>query len=319
LVVSALLVVVEPALAQMRTVTIGVIGKIESNPVFQASYAGARLAAKEAGQKFGVQVTIDWQTPKTESAAEQAATVRRLAKSGVSGIAISATDAVSITPAIDEAIESGIAVVCFDSDAPKSKRLAYIGVDDVEFGRAIMRQLSDAMGGQGTVAILAGNQQSLNLRLRLQGIKEEAAQHPKLLISPELTFEHAQTYEPAIEIINRTLRTRKDVDGWAFIGSWPLQRKNSLSWAPGTIKAVAGNAVPEELAYVKSGHVQSLVGVNAFQLGYSSVIVLLDKAVNGVPPQRTLIQAPLVRVDRSNVDEWELNWKKWLLREALNR
>lgn len=316
---SLLIAVAAPAVSQTRTVTIGVIGKIESNPVFQAAYAGSRLAAKEIGQKFGVQVAIEWRTPVAESAAEQAATVRRFVKDHVEGIAIAATDAVSLTPAIDEAVAAGIPVVCYDSDAPKSKRMAYVGVDDVEFGRAILRQLASEMPEGGSVAILAGNQHSLNLKLRLQGIREEAERHPGLKLSPELIFEHEQMPDPAIEVINRAMRARKDIAGWGFIGSWPLQRKNSLPWAAGTIKAVAGNAVPEELAYVKSGHVQSLVGVNAFQLGYSAVTLLIDKAVNGTSPQKTILQAPLVKVDKTNVEEWEINWKKWLLREALNR
>jgi ribose transport system substrate-binding protein len=287
--------------------------------VFQAAYAGSRLAAKEIGQKFGVHVAIEWKTPATESAAEQAATVRRFIKDRVDGIAVAATDAASLSPAIDEAVAAGIPVVCYDSDAPKSKRMAYVGVDDVEFGRAIIRQLAGEMPEGGTIAVLAGNQHSLNLKLRLQGIREEAERHPGLKLSSDLIFEHEQLPDPAIEVINRTMRSRKDVDGWAIIGSWPLQKKNSLPWTAGSIKAVAGNAVPEELAYVKSGHVQSLVGVNAFQLGYSAVTLLIDKTVNGTNPQKTSLQAPLVKVDKTNVEEWEINWKKWVLREALNR
>jgi hypothetical protein len=38
-----------------------------------------------------------------------------------------------------------------------------------------------------------------------------------------------------------------------------------LKWNPGEIKVIAGNAIPAELEYVKSGHVQSLVDVNCFQ------------------------------------------------------
>lgn len=319
LVVLTLLSPVASISAQTRTVTIGVIGKIESNPVYQAAHAGARLAAKEVGQKFGANVTIAWRTPATESAAQQAAIVRGFIKERVDGIAVAASEAVSLSPVIDEAAAAGIPVVCYDSDAPKSKRIAYVGVDDIEFGRAILRQLAEAMNQRGTVAILAGNQQALNLQLRLKGIREEAARYPNMQLTNDLTFEHEQLPSAVVEILTRITKTRKDVDGWASIGSWPLQRANSIPWEAGTVKLVAGNAVPEELAYVKSGHVQSLVGVNAFQLGYNAVTVLLDKIVNGVAPQRSILHAPLVKVDRSNVEEWEINWKKWLLREALNR
>jgi len=43
-----------------------------------------------------------------------------------------------------------------------------------------------------------------------------------------------------------------------------LQTKNNLKWSPGEIKVTAGNVVPAELEYVKSGYVQGLGGVNCF-------------------------------------------------------
>jgi len=39
-----------------KNITIGFIGKSQSNPVFVAAYAGARVAAKEAGAKYNVEV-----------------------------------------------------------------------------------------------------------------------------------------------------------------------------------------------------------------------------------------------------------------------
>ena len=58
-----------------KNITIGIIGKSKSNPVFIAAYSGARVAAKEIGAKYGVTVTIDWQTPQTENPQEQAQAV----------------------------------------------------------------------------------------------------------------------------------------------------------------------------------------------------------------------------------------------------
>ena len=68
-----------------KKITIGVIGKSESNPVFLAAYAGARVAAKEIGAKYGVEVVIDWQTPENENSQEQAQAVDQLSRSGAAG------------------------------------------------------------------------------------------------------------------------------------------------------------------------------------------------------------------------------------------
>ena len=62
-----------------KKITIGLVAKSQSNPVFQAAYAGAKDAARELGEKPGVEVTIDWQTPAAEDAQKQAAAVEQLA------------------------------------------------------------------------------------------------------------------------------------------------------------------------------------------------------------------------------------------------
>src|SRR3954452_2092760 len=115
--------------AQQRKITIGIVAKSQSNPVFQAAHQGAKDAAKELGPKYGVEVEINIQTPPEEDAQKQAQAVEQLAISGVAGIAVSCSNANTLQPAIDKAVEKGIPVICFDSDSPQSKRFAYYGTD----------------------------------------------------------------------------------------------------------------------------------------------------------------------------------------------
>src|SRR5438105_1775752 len=108
------------SLAADKKITIGMVANSQSNPVFQAAYSGAKDAAKELGPKYGVEVTIDWQTPADEDAQKQAQAVEQLANGGVQAIAVSCSDANTVTPAINKAIDNGAVVMCFDSDAPRS-------------------------------------------------------------------------------------------------------------------------------------------------------------------------------------------------------
>ncbi len=71
----------------MKHITIGMIGKSRSNPVFVAANTGARVAAKEIGAKYGVEVNIDWQTPQGENPREQAQAIELLSRLGAAGIA----------------------------------------------------------------------------------------------------------------------------------------------------------------------------------------------------------------------------------------
>src|SRR5450432_215380 len=129
-----------------KKIVIGMVAKSQSNAVFQAAYSGALNAAKELGPKYGAEITIDWQTPPDEDAQKQAQAIEALTGSGVSGIAVSCSEARTVTPAIDKAVRRGIPVMCFDSDAPKSKRFAYYGTDDLVCGKEVMQYLAKAMG-----------------------------------------------------------------------------------------------------------------------------------------------------------------------------
>jgi ribose transport system substrate-binding protein len=300
-----------------QKITIGMIGKAGTSAVFIATYSGARLAAKELSAKYNVDIIIDWQTPNVENVQEQASAINRFSSSGVGGIAISCIDANYLTPVINKAVDQGTPVICFDSDAPKSKRFAYYGANDVEFGRMLLKELATEMKGKGSIAILAGNRNALNLQRRQQGIKDELTKYPHIALSPDNVYYNLEIPDIASETVARAQKKHPNIGGWIFIGSTVLQAKNSLKWSPGEIKVVAGNAVPAELEYVKSGYVQGLVGISCFQMGYKTIEILLEKIRSNHTPADPLMYIQLTPVSKENVEEWMLNWRKWLLKEAV--
>ena len=205
-----------------RTITIGLVAKSQGNAVFQAAYAGAKAAAKTLGEKHGVVVNIDWQTPPEENPQKQAEAIEQLARAGVPGIAVSCSDANTLTPTIDKAVELGSVVMCFDSDAPRSKRFAYFGTDDATCGALVMQELAAAMGEHGAIAILAGNQTAPNLQARVEGVKAELAKHPNMRLVDDGVIYHPETPEQAAEAMNREQSTHPEIEGWALVGGWPL-------------------------------------------------------------------------------------------------
>src|SRR3954449_1778276 len=88
--------------ADKKKITIGLVAKSQTNDVFQAAYAGAKDAAKELGDKYNADITIDWRTPTDEDAAKQAEAVEALGRANVQGIAVSCSNAETVTPAIDK-------------------------------------------------------------------------------------------------------------------------------------------------------------------------------------------------------------------------
>lgn len=290
--------------------TIGLVAKSQSNPVFQAARVGANDAAKELGAKNHVAIKIDWRTPNDEDSQKQAEAIEQLVLSGASGIAVSCSDANKLTDAINKAVDNGVPVATFDSDAPKSKRFVYYGTEDISCGKQVMDELAKVMNKQGVIAILAGNQNAPNLQKRVQGVREAAKAYPDIKIVD--AFYHKETPQDAAAKVEQVMQSNPQITGWAFIGGWPLFTDSALKWEPGTVKCVSVDALPAQLPYLRSGHVQELLMQQCYQWGYQSVEHLFNKLHAKKDPANVIDISPLVPVTKENVDEVAQQWKKWL-------
>ena len=305
----------QPAGAQAeekKKVLLGFVAKSLSNDVFQAAQVGAADAAKEMGPKYNADVQLEIRTPNDEDATKQAEAIEALARMGAQGIAVSCSEANTVTPSIDKAVSRGVQVMCFDSDAPNSKRFAYYGTDDKSCGERTVDVLAKAMGEKGTVAILAGNQSAPNLQNRVAGAKEALKKYPNMKLNEPGVFYHVETPEKAAEAVQQAQNANPSIQGWAMIGGWPLFTANALKWPAGSIKVVAVDALPAQLGYVKDGYVEALLAQDCYGWGTKSVEILLDKIIKNQSPPDVKVIDPLTLVTKENVDSYAENWKKWL-------
>ncbi|MDI1318767.1 MAG: substrate-binding domain-containing protein [bacterium] len=298
------------ASAAPRTIIIGVVAKSQGNPVFQAARVGAQDAAKELSAKLGLNIKIDWRTPNEEDAQKQAEAIEQLVLAGAEGLSVSCSDANKLTDAINHAVDSGVPVATFDSDAPASKRFVTYGVDDGQCGEQTMAELAKVMKGKGVVAILAGNPNAPNLQKRVAGAKKEAAKYPGITIRD--TYYHKETPQDAAAKVEQVMQANPDITGWAMIGGWPLFTENALKWAPGTVQCVAVDALPAQLAYIRSGHVPVLLAQQCYEWGHRTVELLIAKIVDHKKPPHVKEISALIPVTKENVDAFGQNWDKWL-------
>ncbi|HEY9155338.1 MAG TPA: substrate-binding domain-containing protein [Opitutaceae bacterium] len=293
-----------------RKITFGVVAKSQGNPVFQAARVGAEDAARDLSKKYNLDIKIDWRTPNEEDAQKQAEAIEQLTLAGAEGIAVSCSDANKLTDAINNAVDNGVPVACFDSDAPASKRFVIYGVDDEDCGRQTMAELAKVMHGKGVVAILAGSQNAPNLQKRVAGAKAEAAKYPGITIRD--VYYHKETAQDAAAKVEQVMQANPDINGWAMIGGWALFTDNALKWQPGTVACVSVDALLVELPYLKNGQVSVLLGQQSYEWGYQSIRHLVDKVVLKKDPPSVKDVSPLIRVTKDNVDEYAKNWDKWL-------
>ena len=300
-----------PAPVKKQQYTFALIAKNQGNPVFQAARIGAENAARDLSRKLGVSIKMQWQTPNEDDAQKQVDFLEQMVLQGVDGVSISCVIADTLTPAIDRAVQQGVAVMCFDSDAPHSKRFAFFGTDDFAAGQLIMRELVKDLGpGKHVVGLPGGNQNAANIQTRIRGALGEARKYPDITIKGP--YYSKETPQDAAAKVEEVQTANPDIDGWAMIGSWALFTDALLKWEPGRVKIVAMDALPAELPYVRQGVVARLFAQQTYQWGYRSIEILADKVILKKDPATVMEYSPLPLVDKSNVDQTEQDWKKWL-------
>jgi ribose transport system substrate-binding protein len=288
---------------------IAMIAKSSTNPIFLSARAGAESAAKEIRQRTGVITEIAWLTPETEDGQVQAQRIGQAVAEGANVVLTSCSDAAKVTPAIDDAVAHNVQVMTFDSDAPGSKRFAFLGVDDVKAGKSVVDELATQIEDAGSIAILAGNEKAPNLQKRVQGAIEAAKAHPKIKVVG--TFYHQETPQDAAAEVLRVQKANPKIKGWAMVGGWALFSDALLTALdPAKVKFVAIDALPVQLAYVQKGLAPVLLAQPTYDWGHESVRNIFDKvhAKKNIPE---IIPMDLFRVSSENLGTWARQLKRW--------
>ena len=290
--------------------TIALIAKSSTNPVFLSARTGAEAAARELSEARGVPIEISWLTPPQEDGQVQAQRVAQAVNEGADAILLSASDAGKVTGALSDAVARGVAVMTFDSDVPDSGRFAFYGVDDMETGRKVMEELAAQMGSEGgEIGILAGNQNAPNLQKRVQGVQAEAANHPNIKVAG--VFNHPETPQDAAAEVIRATNAYPNIRGWAMIGGWPLFTTALLDELdPARVKIVSVDALPAELPYVERGLAPVLLAQPTYMWGHVGVETIVKKLLDDEQvPER--IPMELVRVSKENLGDWARQLRDW--------
>lgn len=291
------------------TFRIAMIAKSSTNPVFLSARTGAEAAAAELSKTTGTRIVIDWLTPPQEDGAVQAQRIAQAVNEGANAILLSTSDAGKVTGAINTAVDRGVPVMMFDSDAPNSKRFSFYGGDDVAMGQQVMSELATQMGGKGKIAILAGNQNAPNLQKRVQGVKDEARKYPGMTILN--TFYHVETPQDAAAEVLRAQNAYPEIQGWAMIGGWALFTKALLTdLRADKVKIVSVDGLPAELPYVDTGLAPVLLAQPCYLWGDVGVRTIVDHVLSKkeVAP---FVKMDLVRVTKDNLGTWARQLKAW--------
>lgn len=220
--------------------------------------------------------------PDSSNAQEQIEIMEHLIAMNVDGIAIGPTDTSALVPAIDKAVEKGIKVITFESEAPGSKALAFIGTDNYKAGRHLGEVIGRNLRGKGKILILTGLSTQLSLNERVRGIEEYLKEK-----YPEITIADKQSSEgdpkKAVTITENMIQANPDFNaiigidataGPAAVSVWKAKGwKNDAAHL-----ILAFDDMPANLQGLRDGYVKALVAQRQASWGGQMIDTLNDLA-----------------------------------------
>ena len=273
---TAIATVLSGAHAADKPQVFAIVPKGINDPFF----ADVEKGGKEEAAKFGAQVLYTGSTQSDES--EQVQILRDLLTRGVNGIALSPVNADAVVGVIKSAFDKHIPVVTFDSDAPDSKRLAYIGTNNLAAGREAGKAFKAHLP-KGKIAVITGHLAAANHNDRVKGFYEivTGSDYKEVPGSP---FPCDDDVAKSVQIIQDTLTRYPDLDGFFFSGGWstfgaPEAYKNAMAKKKADIASnkfvvVSFDTLPQQLQVLKEGYLTALIGQRPFKMGVQSIDAL---------------------------------------------
>jgi ribose transport system substrate-binding protein len=253
----------------------------------------------DAGAKYGVKTEVE--SPPKFDIALQVKVIEDLIVRGVDGIAISAVDNKGLVAVVDEALKAGIKVLCFDADAPATKRATYIGTVNEPAGYYAGKYMFELMGNKGNAAIMQGGL-APNLNERQEGFRRAAAE-TKVKIIAFVDFE--ADFATGVNKTEALLETYPNVNaifGVSAYGAPVAATVLKEQGKAGTVIVGGFDDLAETITGIKDGSVQYCLVQKAYTMGWLSVENLLDLMNNKkVPP---VIDTGLIIVTKDNVDTY---------------
>jgi ribose transport system substrate-binding protein len=287
--------------------------------------AGAGCAA--AGREFGADVEV--LMPTSPELTNQKQMLQNMLARGIDGVAISPIDPANQRELLDDAC-ARTTLITHDSDAPGSKRLCYVGMDNYDAGRLCGQLVKEALPQGGSILIFVGRLEQDNARLRRQGVIDEvlgrspdrnrydkpgeqlAAGGYTILDTRTDQFDTSRAKQNAEDAI----ATYPELD--CMVGLFQYNTPACLEAVRGAgklgrIKLVAFDEHDQTLQGIKDGAIQGTVVQNPYEYGFQSVRILaaIARGDRALLPAGGFLDIPARQIRRDAVQEYwdDLNRK----------
>jgi len=310
------------------------IGFITNGPYEFWTYAAAAVEIL----KIDLDIDVEFLLPPNGLPEEQKRFIESLVARNVDGIGISVTDPDNVTPFLNEIIET-VPMVMFDSDAPKSNRLAYVGMSNYAAGRMAGEAVKEVLPDGGSFVIIVGRLDAQNAIERRQGMIDElnglayqaqypgemTANTPNIKLGSKWTLLETRTdggdQSKAKSNAEDAILKFPDMD--LMVGMWSYSSPAIISAVSdagllGEMEIIGFDMENELLQAVKDGNAYAALGQDPFTYAVKTIEALAKVARGEDPgiPADGLIDVPAIKITIDNIDE---AWNKYKTQLANGR
>jgi ribose transport system substrate-binding protein len=277
-------------------------------PYWQTAASGFKAAAAQ------YKVTAKVAGPDTYDPKAELTELHNAIAAKPSGILISVADASILQSEIDAAVAAGIPVITMDSDDPGSKRLYFIGTNNLEAGRLGGKRIVEKLGGKGNVEFFTLGGQP-NTDERLKGFKDVLATHPDITVVDvfDIKGDARNAFDKAQQ--DMALTGPKKIDAFVCLeASSGKTVADAIKRAGGGRELVAFDVDQDTLDAIKAGTIDASIAQKPYSMGMVGLKMLdevfhnppkqLDKdySADSFSPYPVFVDTGTSLVDKSNVD-----------------
>ena len=299
--------------------TIAVIPKGTIHEFWKTVHAGAEMAGQE------LNVEIIWKGALKEDDREaQIGVVENIITRKVDGIVLAPLDDAALRRPVDEAMQSRIPVVVFDSGLQGENYVSYVATDNFKAGQVAGQYMAKLLEGKGKVAVLRYAEGSDSTTKREDGFLDalRTISGIEVVISNQYAGVTTESALKAAEnLLARFGGTAGDlqIDG-IFCATEPttlgiLRALENAGYA-GKVRFVGFDSSEKMLAALQAGELDGFVVQNPLKIGYLGVKTLVQYLRGEQAPRR--FDTGSVLITKQNINDPEIHellnpdLNKWL-------
>jgi ribose transport system substrate-binding protein len=270
----------------------------------------------QAGAQYGV--TAKTVGPENYDPQAELSELQKAVAAKPAGILISVADVSVLGPGIDAAVDAGVPVITIDSDAVGTKRLYFIGTNNLEAGRMGGRHVIEKLGGAGNVVFFTISGQP-NTEERLKGFKDVLATRPNIHVVDviDIKSDARAAFDKTQEMMAWT--GPKRISAFICLESASGKMASDAvkrSANAGDTLVMAWDVNQDTLDGIKAGTINATVAQKPFTMGYIGLKGLdeifhappaslsKDYSQDAFSPYPVFVDTGTSLVDQKNVDSY---------------